>query len=85
MVFVDIGFGNRLAAHRILSVVHPDSMPIKRLITEAREQGMLIDATQGRKTEGVIVTDSGHVVLSYYSPDRVMNAVALAEQQEDAI
>ncbi len=75
MDFVDIGFGNRLAAHRILAVVNPDSMPMKRLIVEAREGGMLVDATQGRKTQAVIVTDSGHVVLSYFTPDRVMNAV----------
>ena len=83
MVFADIGFGNCLAVHRILSVVHPDSMPVKRLITTAREQGMLIDATQGRKTEGVIVTDSGHVVLSYYSPERIINAIKTAGKQED--
>lgn len=83
MQFADIGFGNRLAVHRILSVVHPDSMPMKRLITQAKQQGLLIDATQGRKTESVVVTDSGHVVLSYYSPDRVMAAVTAA-QQEDA-
>ncbi len=83
MVFADIGFGNCLAVHRMVSVVHPDSMPIKRLISEAREQGLLIDATQGRKTEGVIVTDSGHVVLSYYSPQRILDAVQTAKQQEE--
>lgn len=83
MNFVDIGFGNMLAAHRILSVVHPDSMPIKRLISEAKEQGVLIDATQGRKTEGVIVTDSGHVVLSYFSPERIIKAAADAFEQEE--
>ncbi len=83
MVFADIGFGNCLATHRMLSVVRPDSMPIKRLISEARERGMLIDATQGRKTEGVIVTDSGHVVLSYYAPQRILKAVAQAEGEEE--
>ncbi len=83
MVFADIGFGNCLATHRILSVVRPDSMPVKRLISEAREGGVLIDATQGRKTEGVIVTDSGHVVLSYYTPERIIKAVAQAEGEEE--
>ncbi len=83
MEFADIGFGNRLAVNRILSVVHPDSMPVKRLITEARGRGMLIDATQGRKTEGVVVTDSGHVVLSYFTPDRIMDAVAAARNEEE--
>ncbi|MBR3844112.1 MAG: DUF370 domain-containing protein [Clostridia bacterium] len=83
MQFVDIGFGNRLAVNRILAVVHPDSMPVKRLIAEAREKGMLIDATQGRKTEGVAVTDSGHVVLSYFTPDRIMTAVETAEKEEE--
>lgn len=83
MVFADIGFGNCLATHRMLSVVRPDSMPVKRLISEARERGMLIDATQGRKTEGVIVTDSGHVVLSYYTPERILDAVKQAEGKEE--
>lgn len=72
MEWIDIGFGNRLVAERIISVVHPASSPVKAMIGLAREQGMLIDATQGRKTESVIVTDSGHVVLSYLTPDRIV-------------
>ncbi len=71
MKMIDIGFGNRLVAERIVSVVHPASAPVKTLIGLAREQGVLIDATQGRKTESVIVTDSGHLVLSYFTPDRI--------------
>ncbi len=72
MKMIDIGFGNRLVAERIISVVHPASSPVKTMIGLAREQGLLIDATQGRKTESVIVTDSGHVVLSYLTPDRIV-------------
>ena len=83
MKLIDIGFGNRLVAERILTVVHPASLPIKNMIALAREQGLLVDATQGRKTEGVIVTDSGHVVLSYYTPERILNAVKQAESKEE--
>lgn len=81
MQLIDIGFGNRIAADRMVAVVSPDSMPVKRMIGEAREQGLLIDATQGRKTAGVIVTDSCHVVLSYLTPQRIEEAV-IATQGE---
>ena len=80
MDFIDIGFGNRLVAQRIISVVHPASSPVKAMIGLAREQGMLIDATQGRKTESVIVTDSGHVVLSYFTPDRIVDGLKKEER-----
>jgi regulator of extracellular matrix RemA (YlzA/DUF370 family) len=79
MKLIDIGFGNRLVAERILSVVHPNSLPIKNMIALAREQGLLVDATQGRKTQSVIVTDSSHVVLSYMAPERIVQAM----EQED--
>lgn len=65
MKLVNIGFGNMISCDRIVSVVSPDSAPIKRLIQEAKESGDLIDATQGRKTKSVIVTDSELLVLSY--------------------
>lgn len=81
MHLIDIGFGNRLVAERIISVVCPASSPIKTLIGQAREQGMLIDATQGRKTESVLVTDSGHVVLSYLTPDRIASQLNKEEQE----
>lgn len=73
MELVGIGFGNLLAADRIVSVINPDSAPIKRVVTEARAQGLLVDATQGRKTGSVIVCDSGHVVLSYLSPEKLVS------------
>ncbi|MCQ2458829.1 MAG: DUF370 domain-containing protein [Ruminococcus sp.] len=64
MKLVSIGYGNMVAAERIISLISPDSAPIKRLIQESRDTGMAIDATYGRKTRTVIIMDSGHVVLS---------------------
>jgi regulator of extracellular matrix RemA (YlzA/DUF370 family) len=62
--FINIGFGNVVAASRIISIVAPGSSPIKRMREEARERGKLVDATQGRKTRAIIVTDSDHIILS---------------------
>ena len=64
MKLINIGFGNMVSAERMLAVVSPDSAPIKRLIQESRERGMLIDATYGRRTASVFIMDSDHVVLS---------------------
>lgn len=64
MQLVNIGYGNLVAAGRVLAVVSPDSAPVKRMIQESRERGELIDATLGRKTRSVLVMDSGHIVLS---------------------
>ena len=64
MELVNIGYGNLISARRLIAVVSPDSAPIKRMITEARERSMLIDATFGRKTAAVLVMDSDHVILS---------------------
>jgi hypothetical protein len=61
---LNIGFGNSVVLERIISIVSPDSAPVKRMIQDARDRGILIDATYGRKTRAVIVTDSGHIVLS---------------------
>ncbi|MFB5067061.1 MAG: extracellular matrix/biofilm regulator RemA [Candidatus Wallacebacter cryptica] len=68
---INIGFGNIVAANRIVSVVSPESAPIKRIIQEARERGMLIDATYGRRTRAVIITDSDHIILSAVQPETV--------------
>ena len=70
---VHIGFGNMLVAERIVAIVHPTSAPIKRLKEEAREDGRLIDATQGRKTRAVLITDSNHVVLSAIQPETLVS------------
>lgn len=64
MQLIDIGFGNMVSARRVVAIVSPDSAPVKRLGQEARERGMLIDASFGRKTQAVLVMDSGHVVWS---------------------
>ncbi len=70
---VNIGFGNIVSANRAIAIVSPESAPIKRIITDARERGQLIDATYGRRTRAVIITDSGHVVLSAIQPETVAN------------
>ena len=69
MKLINIGFGNLIAAERVVSIVSPESAPIKRIITDSREKGMLVDASFGRKTKSVIITDSGYVVLSALQPD----------------
>ena len=71
MKLISIGFGNAVAAARILAVVSPDSAPIKRMVQETRERGMLIDATYGRKTASVLIMDSDHVVLSALAAERL--------------
>ena len=71
MQLVNIGFGNLVSVGRLIAVVSPDSAPIKRLIQESRDRGMLIDATYGRKTASVLIMDSDHVVLSALQPETV--------------
>ena len=71
MHLINIGFGNLVSAQRLLAIVSPDSAPIKRLIQESRDRGMLIDATYGRKTASVFIMDSGHVVLSGVTAEKI--------------
>lgn len=71
MKLINIGFGNMISSERVLAVVSPDSAPIKRLVQEARERGMLIDASYGRKTRSVLVMDTDHVILSAIQPESV--------------
>ena len=71
MRLVNIGFGNIVSANRIVAIVSPESAPIKRIIQEARDRAMLVDATYGRRTRAVIITDSGHVILSAVQPETV--------------
>lgn len=71
MKLINIGFGNMVSAERLLAVVSPDSAPIKRLTQEVRENGLLIDASFGRKTRAVLIMDSGHVILSALQPETV--------------
>ncbi|MGB4590136.1 MAG: DUF370 domain-containing protein [Clostridiaceae bacterium] len=79
---VNIGFGNIVSANKIVAIVSPESAPIKRIIQEARERGMLIDATYGRRTRAVIVTDSDHIILSAVQPETVAHRL---ESKEDVI
>ena len=76
MELVNIGFGNLSAAGRLIAVVSPDSAPIKRLIQETRDGGMLIDATYGRRTRAVLIMDNDHLVLSALQPETVSNRLA---------
>ena len=71
MKLINIGFGSMVAANRLLAIVAPDSAPIKRVVQEARERGMLIDASYGRKTRAVILMDTDHVILSALTPEQV--------------
>ncbi len=80
---VNIGFGNIVAANRIVAIISPESAPIKRIIQEAREKGMLIDATYGRRTRAVIVSDSSHVILSAVQPETVANRLSSKEVTYD--
>lgn len=71
MKLINIGFGSLVSASRVLAVVAPDSAPIKRVIQEARDRGMLIDASYGRKTKAVILMDTDHVILSAIAPEAI--------------
>lgn len=76
MKLVNIGFGNMVSAARIVAIVSPESAPIKRIIQDAKERGMLIDATHGRRTRAVIITDSDHIILTYLQCETVANRLS---------
>ena len=80
---INIGFGNVVAANRIIAIISPESAPIKRIIQEARDKGLLIDATYGRRTRAVVVTDSGHIILSAVQPETVANRLMPADLEEE--
>ena len=77
MELINIGFGNLVSAQRLISIVGPDSAPVKRLIQESRDRGMLIDATYGRKTASVLIMDSDHVILSALSTEKLSPRLGL--------
>lgn len=77
---INIGFGNIVSANRVIAIVSPESAPIKRIISDARDRGQLIDATYGRRTRAVIITDSGHVVLSAIQPETVANRFVINKE-----
>ena len=80
---INIGFGNVVAANRIIAIISPESAPIKRIIQEARDKGLLIDATYGRRTRAVVVTDSGHIILSAVQPETVANRLMTTDFEEE--
>lgn len=80
MKLINIGFGNMVAAGRIVAIVSPESAPIKRVMRESEDKGMLINATYGRRTRAVLVTDSGHVILSALQPETVAHRLDETEE-----
>lgn len=84
MKLINIGFGNMVAAGRLVAIVSPESAPIKRIIQDAKERGTLIDATYGRRTRAVLVMDSEHVILSSVQPETVAGRMTNEEVDEDA-
>lgn len=83
MKLINIGFGNMISAGRLITIVSPESAPIKRIIQDAKEKGSLIDATYGRRTRAVIIMDSGHVILSAVQPETVAGRLNDEEEAED--
>ena len=79
---INIGFGNIVSANRVVAIVSPESAPIKRIITDARDRGQLIDATYGRRTRAVIITDSSHVILSAIQPETVANRFVVSREPQ---
>ncbi|WP_217585659.1 extracellular matrix/biofilm regulator RemA [Lentibacillus saliphilus] len=80
---INIGFGNVVSAERIISIVSPESAPIKRIISVARDTNKLVDATYGRRTRAVIITDSDHVVLSAVQPETVGQRVITSDDSQE--
>lgn len=88
MKLVNIGFGNMVSANRMIAIVSPESAPIRRIIQDAKDRGTLIDATHGRRTRAVIITDSDHIILTYLQSETLANRMAEEneldiEEQED--
>ena len=83
MQLINIGFGNIVSAERIISIVSPESAPIKRIVQEAKDSKMAIDATYGRRTRSVIIMDSGHIILSAVQPESVAGRVIDDDNVDD--
>ena len=83
MKLINIGFGNMVSASRLVVIVSPESAPIKRTVQEAKDNGRLIDATYGRRTRAVIITDSDHVILSAIQPETVANRMGDEEDEDE--
>ena len=83
MQLINIGFGNIVSAERIISIVSPESAPIKRIVQEAKDSKMAIDATYGRRTRSVIIMDSGHIILSAVQPETIAGRVDTGIDDDD--
>ena len=83
MKFISIGYGNVVAADRVVALVSPDSAPVKRLVQDARDAGRVIDVTCGRRTRAVIVTDSEHVILSAVQPETISWRLNCKQAEDD--
>lgn len=83
MNLINIGFGNFVSADKIIAVISPDSAPVKRIIQDAKEQRLLIDATYGRKTRSVIISESEHVILSAITPESIENRAVVTEEDDE--
>ena len=83
MKLVNIGFGNMVSANSIVTIVSPESAPIKRIIGDAKERGSLIDATHGRRTRAVIITDSEHIILTYLQAETLANRIEEVDETEE--
>ena len=83
MKLVNIGFGNMVAANRMVAIVSPESAPIKRIIQDAKEKGTLIDSTHGRRTRAVIITDSDLIILTYLQAETLSNRMSEESDIED--
>ena len=80
MKLINIGFGNMVSAGRLVAIVSPESAPIKRIIQDARDRGSLVDATYGRRTRAVLITDSDHIILSALQPETVASRLGGREE-----
>ena len=88
MKLINIGFGNLVSSGRLVAVVSPDSAPIKRMVQEARDRGILVDATYGRRTSSVLIMDNDHLILSALPPQTIAErsgSPAVNDQEEDAL
>ena len=82
MKLVNIGFGNMVNVNRIITIVSPESAPIKRIIGDAKERGTLIDATHGRRTKAVIITDSEHIILTYLQAETLVGRIEETKEED---
>lgn len=83
MKLINIGFGNMISDARLIAIVSPESAPIKRIISDAKDKGTLIDATYGRRTRAVIIMDSAHIILSAIQPETIANRFDIEEELID--